>query len=82
MLTAEIGADELLTLTAEDLGSASRRQENKKIREHAMWECERGQTAVVRCVSFHVHLKRSPLNIFLHRIPRRCAQPVARNLFD
>eukprot|EP00191_Tetraselmis_sp_GSL018_P020298 CAMPEP_0177592068 /NCGR_PEP_ID=MMETSP0419_2-20121207/8351_1 /TAXON_ID=582737 /ORGANISM="Tetraselmis sp., Strain GSL018" /LENGTH=309 /DNA_ID=CAMNT_0019082887 /DNA_START=328 /DNA_END=1254 /DNA_ORIENTATION=+ len=36
-------AHELVTLSAEELASADRRQENQKIREFKLWEAERGK---------------------------------------
>ena len=36
-------------VTRRGQGSSARREANQKIREHAMWECERGQATQVRC---------------------------------
>jgi transcription elongation factor S-II len=43
VLLGEVTPEELLALSSEELGSSARREENLKIRERAMWECERGQ---------------------------------------
>ena len=48
VLSGETGAEELLRMESEELGSAERRKANREIREHAMWECERGQQTMVR----------------------------------
>ncbi|KAK9806077.1 hypothetical protein WJX72_000295 [[Myrmecia] bisecta] len=43
VLCREISAQDLMELPPEELASDSRKEENAKIREHAMWEAERGQ---------------------------------------
>ena len=48
VLSGEVEPRELLKMDAEELGSAERRVANQKIREHAMWECQRGQQQLVR----------------------------------
>ena len=48
VLSGETEAAELLKMDAEELGSSERRKANQQIREHAMWECERGQATMVR----------------------------------
>ena len=48
VLSGETEAAELLKMDAEELGSSERRRANQQIREHAMWECERGQATMVR----------------------------------
>jgi hypothetical protein len=48
VLSGETEPDELLKMDAEELGSSERRVANQKIREHAMWECQRGQQQLVR----------------------------------
>ena len=51
VLSGETEPAELLKMDAEELGSCERRKANQQIREHALWECERGQAAMVRaCV--------------------------------
>jgi len=44
VLRREHTAQELVTLSAEELASSARQRENQKIREHALWEAERGKT--------------------------------------
>ena len=48
VLSGETEPAELLKMDAEELGSSERRKANQQIREHAMWECERGQASLVR----------------------------------
>ena len=48
VLSGETEPAELLKMDAEELGSSERRKANQQIREHAMWECERGQASMVR----------------------------------
>jgi transcription elongation factor S-II len=48
VLSGETEPAELLKMDAEELGSSERRKANQQIREHAMWECERGQATMVR----------------------------------
>jgi DNA-directed RNA polymerase subunit M/transcription elongation factor TFIIS len=50
VLSGETEPGELLKMDAEELGSSERRVANQKIREHAMWECQRGQQQLVRGV--------------------------------
>ncbi len=50
VLTGEVSPSELLKLEAEELASAERRKANQEIRDHAMWECERGQQTLVRAL--------------------------------
>jgi len=42
VLAREIAADNLMVMTPEELASDSRKEENAKIREHALWDAERG----------------------------------------
>lgn len=59
VLSGETEPAELLKMDAEELGSSDRRKANQQIREHAMWECERGQATMVRaarrCVPPRTH---------------------------
>lgn len=42
VLTGEISPERLITLSAEDMASDKRKQENNQIKEKALFECERG----------------------------------------
>ena len=48
VLSGETEPAELLKMDSDELGSDERRRANQQIRDHAMWECERGQATMVR----------------------------------
>ena len=52
VLSGQIDPPDLVFLSPEELGSEERRLGNQKIREHAMWECERGQKNVASTDQF------------------------------
>lgn len=54
VLRGEISPSALLGLSSEELGSEERRMKNQEIREHAMWECERGQKSMVRAAALRL----------------------------
>lgn len=45
VLTGEISPEKLITLSAEDMASDKRKQENNQIKEKALFDCERGLAA-------------------------------------